>query len=78
MTLSVVYVDCVQAGQIPKEGYSLNLAGYNFLVSEVEDNRRIITLAVSKIDTDLAPEVGSVDDTGKSPGQNKVDIQPLS
>ena len=41
----------------------MNLSGYSFLVSEVEDNRRIITLTVNKIETGStdAADAGSAD-----------------
>lgn len=38
----------VQAGQIPKAGDQLRLAEYDFEVSEVEDNRRILKLTAIK------------------------------
>ena len=40
---------CSEAGEIPREGDQLALCGYKFVVKEVEDNRRIISLSAEKI-----------------------------
>jgi CBS domain containing-hemolysin-like protein len=40
---------CSEAGEIPREGDQLALCGYKFIVKEVEDNRRIISLSAEKI-----------------------------
>jgi putative hemolysin len=38
---------CFLAGKIPKEGDSLRFAGYDFYISKVEDNRKIVDIVVS-------------------------------
>jgi Mg2+/Co2+ transporter CorC len=40
---------CSEAGEIPREGDQLALCGYKFIVKEVEDNRRIISLLAEKL-----------------------------
>ena len=40
---------CSQAGAIPSSGDAFVYAGYKFIVGEVEDNRRILTLTAEKL-----------------------------
>jgi CBS domain containing-hemolysin-like protein len=43
---------CSEAGEIPREGDQLVLCGYKFVVKEVEDNRRIISLSAEILEKD--------------------------
>lgn len=56
---------CSEAGEIPREGDQLVLCGYKFVVKEVEDNRRIITLSAEILEKDKADN--------KSDDQNDTD-----
>ena len=56
---------CSEAGEIPREGDQLILCGYKFVVKEVEDNRRIISLSASPLDKEGADSKGdNVDQKG--------------
>ena len=52
---------CSEAGEIPREGDQLILCGYKFVVKEVEDNRRIISLSAEIIDKEGSDSKSDVD-----------------
>jgi len=53
---------CSEAGEIPREGDQLILCGYKFVVKEVEDNRRIISLSAEIIEKEGAENVDQKSD----------------
>lgn len=58
-----------RAGKIPNEGDRIQLAGFEFVVSEVEDNRRIVGVSARKISAarsnSKAASTATADDDGK-------------
>lgn len=67
---------CSEAGEIPREGAQLILGGYKFIIKEVEDNRRIISLSAEIIEKEKN-ENDKNDTDHKNDSDSKNDSESL-